>query len=225
MTWHAFKLQNGPNIFPFRFGPFLSLNAYHVKWSYLCHSSFLAILGYISYMMCKQNYIRYLNKICYIYIWYVRVSLVLLVHLSFTILTIKCKIITGEFQKAYIYFVPFDSIHFRTVCLWKLLMLTTGVVFHDAIYQFIRIFYHSRFKPDNLQMTLVQWAMPVVDIIFLAGPLLQIKRWQHNSYRSSVTLLVTWSVHMCNWNCNTAHEMHIFKFSVFGRSPISSDKR
>ena len=103
-------------------------------------------------------------------------SIVLLVHLSFTILITKCKTITGEFQKAYIYFVPFDSIHFRTVCLWKLLMLTTGVVFHDAIYQFIRIFYHSRFKPDNLQMTLVQWAMPVVDIIFLAGPLLQIKR-------------------------------------------------
>ena len=106
-----------------------------------------------------------------------RLFSVLLVHLSFTILITKCKIITGEFQKAYIYFVPFDSIHFRTVCLWKLLMLTTGVVFHDAIYQFIRIFYHSRFKPDNLQMTLVQWAMPVVDIIFLAGPLLQIKRW------------------------------------------------
>ena len=101
---------------------------------------------------------------------------VLLVHLSLSILITKCKIITGEFQKAYIYFVPFDSIHFRTVCLWKLLMLTTGVVFHDAIYQFLRIFYHSRFKPDNLQMTLAQWAMPIVDLIFLAGPLLQIKR-------------------------------------------------
>ena len=92
----------------------------------------------------------------------------MLVHLSLSILITKCKIITGEFQKAYIYFVPFDSIHFRTVCLWKLLMLTTGVVFHDAIYQFIRIFYHSRFKPDNLQMTLVQWAMPVVDLIFFS---------------------------------------------------------
>jgi len=104
---------------------------------------------------------------------------VLLVHLSLSILITKCKIITGEFQKAYIYFVPFDSIHFRTVCLWKLLMLTTGVVFHDAIYQFLRIFYHSRFKPDNLQMTLVQWAMPIVDLVFLVGPLLQIKRWQY----------------------------------------------
>ena len=103
---------------------------------------------------------------------------VLLVHLSLSILITKCKIITGEFQKAYIYFVPFDSIHFRTVCLWKLLMLTTGVVFHDAIYQFLRIFYHSRFKPDNLQMTLVQWAMPIVDLVFLVGPLLHIKRWQ-----------------------------------------------
>ena len=101
---------------------------------------------------------------------------VLLVHLSLSILITKCKIITGEFQKAYIYFVPFDSIHFRTVCLWKLLMLTTGVVFHDAIYQFLRIFYHSRFKPDNLQMTLAQWAMPIVDLVFLVGPLLQIKR-------------------------------------------------
>ena len=102
--------------------------------------------------------------------------LVLLVHLSFSILLTRCKTITFEFQKAFIYFVPFDSIYFRTVCLWKLLMLTAGVVFHDAVYQFLRIFYHSRFKPDNLQMTLVQWSMPIVDLTFLVGPLLHIKR-------------------------------------------------
>ena len=102
--------------------------------------------------------------------------LVLLVHLSLSLLFTRCKIITFEFQKAFIYFVPFDSIYFRTVCLWKLLMLTAGVVFHDAVYQLLRIFYHSRFKPDNLQMTLAQWVMPIVDLIFLAGPLLHIKR-------------------------------------------------
>ena len=86
--------------------------------------------------------------------------------------------ITEDFQKAYVYFVPFEAINFRTVCLWKLLMLTCGVVFHGALYQFLRIFYHDRYKPPNLQMTLVQWAMPVFDLIFLIGPLLHIKRFR-----------------------------------------------
>ena len=84
--------------------------------------------------------------------------------------------IIEEFQKASIHFVPFDRIHFRRECLWKLLLLTAGVVMHDVIYQFLRIFYHSRFKPDNLQMTLAQWAMPIIDLIFMLGPMLHIQR-------------------------------------------------
>jgi len=86
--------------------------------------------------------------------------------------------INEEFQQASIYFVPFESIHFRRLCLWKLLLLTAGVVMHDVIYQFLRIFYHSRFKPDNLQMTLTQWAMPIADLIFLLGQILHIKRFK-----------------------------------------------
>ena len=101
---------------------------------------------------------------------------VFLVHLSLSILITKCETIIEEFKKASIHFVPFDQIHFRRVCIWKLLLLTAGVVMHDVIYQFLRIFYHSRFKPDNLQMTLSQWAMPIVDLIFLLGPIIHIKR-------------------------------------------------
>ena len=102
--------------------------------------------------------------------------LVVLVNLSLSILMTKCEVIIEEFQKASIHFVPFEKIHFRRVCLWKLLLLTAGVVMHDVIYQFLRIFYHSRFKPDNLQMTLAQWAMPITDLIFMLGPMLHIKR-------------------------------------------------
>ena len=101
---------------------------------------------------------------------------VVLVNLSLSILMTKCEVIIEEFQKASIHFVPFDRIHFRRECLWKLLLLTAGVVMHDVIYQFLRIFYHSRFKPDNLQMTLAQWAMPITDLIFMLGPMLHIKR-------------------------------------------------
>ena len=107
---------------------------------------------------------------------------VFLVNLSLSILITKCEAIIEEFQKASIHFVPFEEIHFRRVCIWKLLLLTAGVVMHDVIYQFLRIFYHSRFKPDNLQMTLAQWAMPIVDLVFLVGPLLQIKRFRNFHY-------------------------------------------
>ena len=36
---------------------------------------------------------------------------------------------------------------------------------HDCIYQFLRIFYHSRFKPQQLEMTVTQLLAPVLDII------------------------------------------------------------
>ena len=34
---------------------------------------------------------------------------------------------------------------------------------HDCIYQFLRIFYHSRFKPQQLEMTATQLLAPVLD--------------------------------------------------------------
>ena len=37
---------------------------------------------------------------------------------------------------------------------------------HDCIYQFLRIFYHSRFKPQQLEMTATQFLAPVLDLIF-----------------------------------------------------------
>ena len=38
---------------------------------------------------------------------------------------------------------------------------------HDCIYQFLRIFYHSRFKPQQLEMTKTQLLAPVFDLILV----------------------------------------------------------
>ena len=38
---------------------------------------------------------------------------------------------------------------------------------HDCIYQFLRLFYHSRFKPPQLEMTLSQFATPVIDLVLV----------------------------------------------------------
>ena len=40
-----------------------------------------------------------------------------------------------------------------------------AIMIHDCIYQFLRIFYHSRFKPQQLEMTATQLLAPVLDII------------------------------------------------------------
>ena len=40
-----------------------------------------------------------------------------------------------------------------------------AIMIHDCIYQFLRIFYHSRFKPQQLEMTVTQLLAPVLDII------------------------------------------------------------
>ena len=38
---------------------------------------------------------------------------------------------------------------------------------HDCIYQFLRLFYHSRFKPQQLEMTLSQLSAPFLDLILV----------------------------------------------------------
>ena len=40
-----------------------------------------------------------------------------------------------------------------------------AIIIHDCIYQFLRIFYHSRFKPQQLEMTATQLLAPVLDLI------------------------------------------------------------
>ena len=42
-----------------------------------------------------------------------------------------------------------------------------AIILHDCIYQFIRLFYHSRFKPPQLEMTLAQLATPIIDVILV----------------------------------------------------------
>ena len=38
---------------------------------------------------------------------------------------------------------------------------------HDCIYQFLRLFYHSRFKPQQLEMTTTQFVAPVLDLVLV----------------------------------------------------------
>ena len=40
-----------------------------------------------------------------------------------------------------------------------------AIMIHDCIYQFLRIFYHSRFKPQQLEMTATQLLAPALDFI------------------------------------------------------------
>ena len=40
-----------------------------------------------------------------------------------------------------------------------------AIIIHDCIYQFLRIFYHSRFKPQQLEMTATQLLAPFLDFI------------------------------------------------------------
>ena len=60
-----------------------------------------------------------------------------------------------------------------------------AIMIHDCIYQFLRIFYHSRFKPQQLEMTATQLLAPVLDLI-LTLPLI-IRLFQEFSRFSNAT--------------------------------------
>ena len=45
---------------------------------------------------------------------------------------------------------------------------------HDCIYQFLRLFYHSRFKPTQLEMTWAQFATPVIDVVLVIPLILRL---------------------------------------------------
>ena len=45
---------------------------------------------------------------------------------------------------------------------------------HDCIYQFLRLFYHSRFKPQQLEMTTTQFVAPVLDLILVIPLILRL---------------------------------------------------
>ena len=42
-----------------------------------------------------------------------------------------------------------------------------AIMLHDCIYQFLRLFYHSRFKPPHLKMTWAQFRTPVIDVVLV----------------------------------------------------------
>ena len=45
---------------------------------------------------------------------------------------------------------------------------------HDCIYQFLRLFFHSRFKPQQLEMTLTQLSAPVLDLVLVLPLILRL---------------------------------------------------
>jgi len=49
-----------------------------------------------------------------------------------------------------------------------------AIMIHDCIYQFLRLFYHSRFKPQQLEMTKTQFVAPVLDLVLVLPLILRL---------------------------------------------------
>ena len=64
-----------------------------------------------------------------------------------------------------------------------------AIMIHDCIYQFLRIFYHSRFKPQQLEMTATQLLAPVLDII-LTLPLVMRLFQERNRFSNATKMKV-----------------------------------
>ena len=56
----------------------------------------------------------------------------------------------------------------------KILTYLGAIMLHDCIYQFLRLFYHSRFKPPQLDMTMSQLATPVIDLVLVLPLILRL---------------------------------------------------
>ena len=56
---------------------------------------------------------------------------------------------------------------FETFINFRIMIKTQkgAIIIHDCIYQFVRIFYHSRFKPLQLEMTATQLLAPILDLV------------------------------------------------------------
>ena len=58
--------------------------------------------------------------------------------------------------------------------MFRLFLFLCAIMLHDCIYQFLRLFYHSRFKPPQLEMTLSQFATPVIDLVLVLPLILRL---------------------------------------------------
>ena len=58
--------------------------------------------------------------------------------------------------------------------IWHFINLKGAIMLHDCIYQFLRLFYHSRFKPIQLKMTWAQFATPVIDVVLVLPLILRL---------------------------------------------------
>ena len=47
---------------------------------------------------------------------------------------------------------------------------------HDCVYQFLRLFYHSRYKPPQLQMTMSQLSTPIIDLVLVLPLILRLAK-------------------------------------------------
>jgi len=76
---------------------------------------------------------------------------------------IKNKLILSSLLKIINYF----NDHLEIQITFCILIQTqkAAIMIHDCIYQFLRIFFHSRFKPQQLEMTATQLLAPVLDFV------------------------------------------------------------
>ena len=64
-------------------------------------------------------------------------------------------------------YIDYFNTHLDIQITFRIIIQTQkgAIMIHDCIYQFLRIFYHSRFKPQQLEMTATQLLAPVLDLI------------------------------------------------------------
>ena len=78
-------------------------------------------------------------------------------------MTVKDKLILSSLLKIINYFN--DHLEIQITFCNLIQTQKAAIMIHDCIYQFLRIFYHSRFKPQQLQMTVTQLLAPVLDLV------------------------------------------------------------
>ena len=123
------------------------------------------------------------------------VTKMVLIYLNYRLWSIKLKNMYGDVldtlvfdrnldifdtYRLFLFLWMFEFIQFAELYyefhnyLAKLQTLKGAIMIHDCIYQFLRLFYHSRFKPQQLEMTMTQFLVPVFDLVLVLPLIIQL---------------------------------------------------
>ena len=108
--------------------------------------------------------------------------------------------------------------------MWKPQELSTN---KKASWNFLlnqtRIFYYSRFKPAHLQMTLIQFTMPVIEVILVVVPLLQAFKYVKLTKLMFWLLIGQSSSELSSANSSSAFSQKLF--SAFKAATVSRQNK